>query len=232
VTLGTRLVEERMGAIAANGATYADAAKELGVGYHYVAAFAVRHGIQFQLKRRGRKAEVSAQRHLDMRAMYLEGKNLNEIGVHFGVTRERVRQILTLRFGITAISGGKAQQLRERAKADRDRRDARCQKALGCSYAVYRNLLKRSDKPTYAFSEQRKNAKSRGIDWEITFYDWWKVWEQSGHWEERGRGNGYCMCRIKDSGPYAIGNVYIATGAQNGRDYWAWRRQTEAEQAA
>jgi transposase len=231
--LGTRLVEERLRALAERGCSYSEAAAELGVGYHYVAAFAKRHGVSFKLQPRGPKLRVDSDaRENEMRSLYLNGETLQQIGEKFGVTRERVRQILTRRFGMTAISGGQSQKTRLRAKIDKDKVDARCRKAFGCSYAVYKRLLKRTDKPTYAYGQQRKNAKFRGIDWEITFYDWWKVWEQSGHWEERGRGGGYCMCRLNDTGPYAIDNVYIATGRENMRDYWVGRRNLQAEISA
>lgn len=41
------------------------------------------------------------------------------------------------------------------------------------------------------------------------------IWQRSGKWEQRGRGQGYVMCRRGDSGPYAEWNVFIATAAEN-----------------
>jgi hypothetical protein len=105
------------------------------------------------------------------------------------------------------------------------------QRAWGCSYSDYRSILAHKDQPNHAFSMQRKNAERRGIDWELSLSQWWKVWEQSGHWNERGRGAGYCMCRLNDTGPYAIDNVYIATGIENMRDYWVNKRSVLAEPA-
>lgn len=46
-------------------------------------------------------------------------------------------------------------------------------------------------------------------------WEWWTIWQMSGRWEERGRGHGYMMCRKGDVGPYALGNVVIATGDFN-----------------
>lgn len=90
----------------------------------------------------------------------------------------------------------------------------------GCSreqYIAIRGLT------TRRFIEQRRNAKTRGIGWELTFWQWWSIWQQSGHWHERGRGQGYVMCRLNDVGPYSEDNVFIATAADNSSNS-IWRR--------
>lgn len=69
--------------------------------------------------------------------------------------------------------------------------------------------------PIDAFYAQRKSAKHRGIGWEMTIWEWWSIWHDSGHWNQRGIGAGYMMCRKGDEGPYAVGNVFIATGIVN-----------------
>lgn len=69
------------------------------------------------------------------------------------------------------------------------------------------------------YSSQKYNAKKRGIEFILTYEEWLKIWEDSGHLDERS-ANGYCMCRFKDEGPYAVGNVYIALASCNKRDAW------------
>lgn len=65
---------------------------------------------------------------------------------------------------------------------------------------------------------QRKEAvNERNLEWLLTFEEWWKIWQDSGHWEERG-SLGYHMCRFGDEGPYSITNVYIAFHTQNKKD--------------
>lgn len=55
-------------------------------------------------------------------------------------------------------------------------------------------------------------AKRRNVPFMLTFAEWWQIWHDSGHWEERGTANGcYVMCRNADQGPYAVGNVRIDT---------------------
>lgn len=72
-----------------------------------------------------------------------------------------------------------------------------------------------------AYNQQRENAiYHRQIEWRLTFDQWRKIWDESGRWSERGRGaDKFCMCRIGDVGPYAIGNVFISTNGENVRDY-------------
>lgn len=80
-------------------------------------------------------------------------------------------------------------------------------------------IWNRSPKAKYIFN--RKEAKKRGIKWNLTFEEWWKLWSDSGHWEERGYGkNKYCLCRKKDLGNYEVGNIYIDLATNNCRDAW------------
>lgn len=70
--------------------------------------------------------------------------------------------------------------------------------------------------PLRAYSHQRNAAlKARGIGWELPLMQWWAIWTDSGHWQDRGVGRGYMMCRKGDVGPYAVGNVYIGPGVEN-----------------
>jgi hypothetical protein len=70
--------------------------------------------------------------------------------------------------------------------------------------------------PLRAYARQRISAlKQRGIGWELTLWQWWTIWQDSGHWHERSGGRGYMMCRNGDTGPYAVGNVFIGRGDEN-----------------
>jgi hypothetical protein len=70
------------------------------------------------------------------------------------------------------------------------------------------------------------------IGWELNLWQWWSIWQRSGKWEQRGRGSRYGMCRFNDTGPYASGNVYIATCVDNTKDYWANRRSFQPSETA
>lgn len=69
------------------------------------------------------------------------------------------------------------------------------------------------------FAEQRRNAKRRGILWQLTFAEWWTLWQESGQWENRGRLRGqFCMSRFGDQGPYALDNIFIQERTANDRE--------------
>jgi hypothetical protein len=73
--------------------------------------------------------------------------------------------------------------------------------------------------PLYSrFLEQRGRAKQRGIAWQLAFWEWLQIWEDSGHLHERGwRGGEWVMGRKGDCAPYASGNVRIIRVATNNR---------------
>lgn len=71
-----------------------------------------------------------------------------------------------------------------------------------------------------AFKSQRNSAAKRGIQFMLSFDQWWGIWQASGKWEQRGKLEGqYVMARFGDSGPYAIDNVRICTKAENREEY-------------
>jgi hypothetical protein len=74
--------------------------------------------------------------------------------------------------------------------------------------------------PTIIYSKQKSNAiRQRNIEFTLTFQEWWDIWQQSGKWEHRGNKKGqYVMSRKGDVGPYAIGNVFIQSMADNCRE--------------
>lgn len=147
-------------------------------------------------------------------ALYRCGQTLKQIGDAHGVTREYVRQVMTRYCGIRATDGGKSITATEHRREKAAERNARYLKKHGCSFAQYKELLKLR-KPIVAYRQQRNNAKYRGIAWEFNVWQWWMLWQESGHWEQRGRGAGYVMCRRGDTGPYSPDNVFIATAREN-----------------
>ena len=68
--------------------------------------------------------------------------------------------------------------------------------------------------PYVAWQGHKSGAKSRGIPFELTFEQWWKLWEEK--FAERGTtGAEFHMCRTGDAGGYAVGNVRIDTARSN-----------------
>ncbi len=84
--------------------------------------------------------------------------------------------------------------------------------------------LGRVDPDMHKAKDQHRNqkhyAKARGILFLLTFEQWWEVWQDSGHWHERGPlPHQFCMARgtaqQPDIGAYEMGNIRIITNAKN-----------------
>ena len=76
-----------------------------------------------------------------MAAMYRGGYTLQAIGDQFGITRERVRQIITKRHGLTATSGGNHLIAENRRKEMLSNKDAK--------YLLKYGLFGRVDNPPF-----------------------------------------------------------------------------------
>lgn len=155
--------------------------------------------------------EARVMRARKMAALYKSGITLQEIGAAYGITRERVRQLLA-GIGISRYEGGQSISAQQRRRAYQTRLEANCLKRHGCTRDQLKSIGRRARE---AFWSQRKNAERRGVGWELTLWQWWCIWQESGHWHERGRGHAYVMCRYGDEGPYAPGNVFIELSAVN-----------------
>jgi DNA-binding CsgD family transcriptional regulator len=177
-----------------------------------------------------RKERRDLAREARMCELFTSGHTLQQIATVYGISRERVRQIVA-RHNMRRADGGahkKSEIARERRRARlKVRRDAASMEVFGCDYET---LLRLNDgRPGWSrtgrarqYLQQRRSAGYRGIEWRMTFPEWWEIWEQSGHYADRGRGReGYVMARQQDFGPYAAWNVYIVTGAANVTDYQA-----------
>ena len=139
----------------------------------------------------------------ELGAKYAAGSTLQEIGDYYGVTREWVRQILSEELGITGKDGGQAKRSKAKARAAGTRKDQRNIRRYGMTAEQYRESNGHLDatgaRPIYRYTKQRCHAVRRGIEWNLTFAEWWSIWFESGHWLERGRGvDGYVMARQSD----------------------------------
>jgi DNA-binding CsgD family transcriptional regulator len=85
------------------GGTAEEVGRMLGIAHSTVRRVLKRHGIPG--RRRGRKIGPPSQRNLEIAAIYQSGKTLQQTGAQFGVTRERVRQIIG-RVGVPSRPAG------------------------------------------------------------------------------------------------------------------------------
>ncbi len=151
--------------------------------------------------------------------LFAEGMALAAIGRRFGVTKQRVHQVIK-KAGIPSARKLAAAKRRADEEAVRN---ARCLSVWGCTYAEWKRLRQTADRydqtPMGRFQSQKSNAGKRGIEWRLTFQEWWSIWVDSGKWYRRGKMIGeYVLARFGDHGPYSVDNVYITTTSQNIRD--------------
>jgi hypothetical protein len=167
------------------------------------------------------------ERDLEFIELYKQGKSLQDIGTIYGFTREHIRQRLKIN-GLTRIHGGRSiktflntSSRLIKLKEKNERMEKRCFDYYGCSLE-FRNLY--GDHNKYgtlpmAFKTQKNSARTRGINWDLTFPQWLNIWQESGNLANRGIGSGkYVMARTCDMGGYEIGNVEIITHNQNSKD--------------
>ena len=66
------------------------------------------------------------------------------------------------------------------------------------------------------YDQHKYRAGRRGIPFELTFKQWLKIWQDSGHLHERGHRQGqYVMARFFGRGSYRVGNVRIIPAGNN-----------------
>lgn len=139
---------------------------------------------------------------------YLAGSTLREVGQRHQLTHERIRQILRAA-GVNYAHSMRRWRTANRRAAKLQQVEPLYQTRFGCSRAEYRAL--RTAENTRIYSRFKANNKHKGFA--LSFPDWWRLWQESGHWAERGRGRGYWMARIDRSKPITADNVVIRSGA-------------------
>ena len=162
-----------------------------------------------------------------------ETKTLESIGAHHGITRERVRQILK-KMGVRFEDGrlhkahadAKISRVALREKTRQEKREMQCLQITECTTEQYYALtgeywLNDKTKTAKRYTQQKRFAMQRAVQWDLTFPQWWGIWAASGKYHLRGRHK-YCyvMSRIGDTGPYALGNVKIITMLENVAEGW------------
>lgn len=156
-----------------------------------------------------------------MADMYKAGMTLAAIGRVFDVNAQRVHYLIG-KLGVGRADGGVSKTSAKRKSDSVKRIDDRRMRVYGCTHGTLESLLGgdllvTQNKACKYYLEQKKHAGERGIEFLITFPEWWSVWQESGYWNERGRGR-YVMARNGDVGPYSVGNVFICTASQNSKD--------------
>jgi transposase len=122
-----------------------------------------------------------SERNREMVELYKSGMTLESIGMKYGITRERVRQILR-KMAVPADVGGQAVAMlvscSERKTKRQERAEfveKRCFANFGCSLEVLTAInggisaYKTAGTASYNYLQQKANSEKRGIDFRLTF---------------------------------------------------------------
>lgn len=141
--------------------------------------------------------------------MYVqEERTMEEIGAEFGITRERVRQLLKSNFGIVG-NDTLAQRREAKAKIIERTRERVTLENKGVSVAQLKELQRAGF--TRVFSQKRANVLRSGGEWGLTLGQFYKIWHESGHLSSIGKGREkYGMTTIDRSMRFVVGNVEIS----------------------
>ncbi len=64
--------------------------------------------------------------------------------------------------------------------------------------------------PKRTYENSKRNAMNRGIEWTLSYEQWWALWEASGHWDDYGcRQGGFVLARIDTTKGFHLDNVVI-----------------------
>lgn len=158
---------------------------------------------------------------------YRQGKTLEETGVLLDLTRERVRQILVkarsldildVREGGVTYRTKTLEQQRHKNKIEME--EKRIRRFFGCGRDEFYRLnegyspwagkgYRCPSRRSMAYIHQ-KRAAVRAAEWNLTFPEWWSVWEKSGNWAFHGRGRGkMTLARLDNNKPFELNNVAI-----------------------
>lgn len=167
--------------------------------------------------KRGKKTDTGKA--LEIKKLFLSGLTQEEIGIQFGVSRQRISQILQ-QTNTQACDGGISLLASIKKENDFQKRKARFLRTYGLEENEF--ITEQIQKLHKSYKHQKHGARMRGIGWELDFCEWINIWGDSGRLMFRGRGkNMFCMGRFGDSGPYKNGNVYVCSNLQNAKDIWA-----------
>ena len=136
--------------------------------------------------------------------LFESGMTNQSIAIKFGVSRQAVNQRLK-RLGLSRVDGG-VSLIKIKNK---ESLNLKFISKYGCGHDTYHEV-----RNSFCFNGVTPQAAyfqfCRGKESPPIFYEWWRVWEESGVWHLRGRGKGfYCMARSKKDMPWAIENMMV-----------------------
>ena len=148
----------------------------------------------------------------DVIALFKSGNTCKQIGSKLGFSKQKANVILR-EAGVKRIEGGSGLRAIITQQKFEAKKDIKSFNKRGMDYKSYQAV---PQKIRVAYLQQKRDAGYRGIKWEFNLASWLKVWVDSGHLAERGKGSGkFVMSRPNDQGQYSPSTVKIITHNEN-----------------
>lgn len=158
-----------------------------------------------------------------VRRYTVDGHTQKAIAADYKVTKQRIQQGLLSR-GITADQSPRIAKQRQAKAETLEARLSRYMPGVRCTRREYLAIIQAEPKSIRAWRRFLRNADAREVPVELTFPQWWAIWQESGRWADRGVGKGYGMFRPDGSQPYRVGNADIRSGVEQAAQIWVRRR--------
>lgn len=176
-------------------------------------------------------------RNIQIRKEFEKGSSMPELALKYQMTRQGIQLILKNQ-GIDRKQGGAAVRAKLKKEKEQSKKFKHKQKAClnkwGCTLEQWQTLRDYDENfhktPIARFIQHRSNVLRDAIPWKLTLWQWWTIWSQSGHYQQRGRGKtAYCMTRKNDNGIYEVENVQITTISENLKQGFSDRTSTRKQ---
>lgn len=173
----------------------------------------------FRNQPRRKSGSQNAARDTEIARLYTEMPvTLKDLGDAYGITRERVRQVLK-RQGITSDDAARSAMREARNEALEElrtaRRDKLTERVYGCGLDKALTLngghpLREHGTRSHYYLQRRVNvARHEGWDqWQLTFPEWAALWAGKPLGSRHGPGS-YVVHRIDKTKPWTIDNVTL-----------------------
>lgn len=137
---------------------------------------------------------------------FLEGETLTAIGLCYGLSRQRIFQILK-KHEVNPAIGGSALKRQNKGLAKNRIRAEKTSNAYGITRAA---LTLIPIEARQAYSSQRRSVSISNTGWNFNLETWWNLWLQSGSFAQRGpRCGQFQMRRRNPDAHWEPANVFI-----------------------
>jgi hypothetical protein len=185
-----------------------------------------------------------------MRKDFLEnGLTMVKIAEKNKITRERVRQILKIKYNLSSADGKVRKENIAKVQEKKSQSDLKFFNQHGMTKEKFNEIREKFGIVSFideggeakekvrnvvyqAYINQKANAYRAKIGFHLSFAQWWKLWEESGKFAERGQGK-YGLVRHDSDFAFTIENTAIGLSSERAsakmKEWWVKEKLAAAE---